>query len=321
MMRSKWGVWGLGRAGGSGELAPPTPPSPNAPRWAKLRLMRLLSYRPLVLCLGTGLASAVIAGCGGRVQGKKDSNPESTDRCITHPALCAEDDQGGPHPDDEIEQPDPDEPGEQAMGGRGSMDEMGMAGALNIDTPEPMKPNFFRLHTAGMLVYTGDSGPLTYYSAVPLPENTLVEARLDDIEMRTGVSGSVTFLIEDCEAKQDETELCQLTVTSFGGGPSGAPDIDAPLDLRLGGFSSQTNYVATAVRKGTSWSASLRPTGMLLGVSRWQGALIEERYEGGELDFIRVEEETSHKYALPITQIEASCSLDACSFTLFAGAE
>src|SRR5690554_1269446 len=120
MMRSKWGVWGLGRAGGSGELAPPTPPSPNAPRWAKLRLMRLLSYRPLVLCLGTGLASAVIAGCGGRVQGNKDSNPESIDRCIIHPALCAEDDQVGPNPDDEIEQPDPDEPGEQATGGRGS---------------------------------------------------------------------------------------------------------------------------------------------------------------------------------------------------------
>jgi len=207
--------------------------------------------------------------------------------------------------------------GSSSSGGANSEEEPGMAGAPNLD--EPTTPNSFRLEGEGLLAYPGESGPLTYYSPVTLPDNTLVEATLDDIILRTGVGGSLTFLLEACEPAEDDTELCQLTVTTFGGSPSGSPEVDAPLDLRLGGYDNQVNYVTSAVRQGDSWSAHIRPEGMDLHVYRWDGAVIEERYKDGELFFMRVEEETRYDYTLPITDIEVSCTWEVCSLSLLAG--
>ena len=293
--------------------------------------MRFVSNPSLVVSvcggvLGTLLLSSVLVGCGGRTKEngpETEATSETTDMCVTHPALCGgeywTEDSSDPD-DDDPSMPDDQEPA-LATGGSGTMEEQdeGMAGALN--EPEPLLPHFFRLEARGVDVNRGVTGPIDYYAAVTLPENTLVEARLDDVEMRTGVAGSLTFLLEACRAAENDTELCQLTITTFGGGPSGSPEVDAPLDLRLGGYACQMNYLTSAVRTGDSWSASVQPTDLLLNVQRWEGAVIESRYEDGELVFTSVEQETRHDYSLRISQIEASCTEQSCDIILLAGSD
>lgn len=287
--------------------------------------MRFLAHRLPIVFLGVGSLIALVMGCG-RVREEEPNDGlgsgggyQQTVPCHLDPGYCPGDDED---PDTQETPTGSGGSSNVASGGSSGDEELGMAGSPTIAyEPEINTSGSFHLHGEGLMVSSGESGPATYYTVVTLPENTLVEATLDDVQLRTGVAGSLTFLLEGCEPVESDTEVCQLTVTSFGGSPSGSPEVDAPLDLRLGGFESQVYYVASAVRRGDTWSAQIQPEGMDLRVYRWDGAVIEERYKEGELYFMRVEEETAYHYALTITAIEVSCSLEECSLSLSAGAQ
>jgi len=265
--------------------------------------------------------------CGGQTRDEKPA----AQRCEVEPWACDsyddqfwDDDDGfGYYDGDPYNYDDDYVPNQQDnTGGTGAIEEQtgGMAGANEIIEPTPSTQGYFRMQGAGMLVEAGDSGPLTYYSVIAQPQDTLVEASLDGIAIRTGATGGATFLLDECVAREDGTEECRLTIHTFSASASGSPGVDAPFDGRFGSCSG-TGAIVSVVRTNDSWSIHLESTEMTAALTRWEGPVVAERYEDGELDFLQIEQEIRHEYLLPVAEFEASCTWDACAVTIVAGSQ
>lgn len=263
--------------------------------------------------LWSGLLIPAVMACGGKTRDEPDVCEKERWRCYDYDDGWLDDYQ------------EPNGPGQQSnTGGSAPLDEQegGMAGSPLVSEPVPPSTSgSFQVQGEGMMVNPVLGTPLgDYYPATPLPKDTFVEASLDGVEIRTVIAGSVLFVLDACTAGEGVTEVCRLTITAFSGSPATMEGVDGPYDGRLTYYSGR-DYVTSTVRSGGSWSAHLEPTDAHMMVQRWEGAVIDEYYQDGELFRMVVEQEKLYEYLLPIVSIHASCTTSACAFSLVAGSK